>query len=86
MVYNGEVSDNSSIWLLDSGTSNHMTVKKKLFYHLDKSVKHKVRVCDDKEVEVLGKGFVAIHVHGGVKLINRAQFVLSLAHNLLSVR
>lgn len=86
MVYNGEFGDNTSIWLLDIGTSNHMTRKiKELFYHLDKSVKQKVRLGDDKEVDVLGRDSVAVLVHGGVKLSHGIQFVPSLAHNLLGV-
>lgn len=64
MVYNGEVGDNSLIWLLDSGTSNHMTRKKELIYHLAEIMKHKVKLGDDKGVDVLGRGSMLIQVHG----------------------
>lgn len=64
MVYNGEVGDNSLIWLLDSGTSNHMTGRKNLFYQLDEKIYQKVKLGDDKEVEVLGRGSVAVYVNG----------------------
>lgn len=86
MVDKVEVVENRSIWLLDNGTSNHMTGKKELFHQLDKSVRHKVRLSDDKEVDVLGKGSVVIQVNGGMKLIHEVQFVPSLAYNLLSAR
>ncbi|XP_039118662.1 uncharacterized protein LOC120254665 [Dioscorea cayenensis subsp. rotundata] len=86
MVHNGEELHNSSIWLLDSGTSCHMTSRRELFHNLDETLRHKVRLGDDKEVDVLGKGSVAIQVCGGeTKLIHGVQFVPSLAHNLLSV-
>lgn len=70
MVYNVEVGDNSSVWLLDRGTSNHMIGNKVLFSHLDENVQQTVRLGDVKEVEVLGRGSVAVHFHGGVKLIH----------------
>lgn len=88
MVHNEEASEyveNSSIWLLDSGTSNHMIVKRELFYQLDENMRQKVRLGDDKEVDVLSKGSVLMNVHGEMKLIHGVQFVPSLAHNLLSV-
>lgn len=56
-----------------------------MFYYLDEIIKHKVRLGDDKEVDVLGRGSVLIQVHGVRKLIHGVQFVPSLAHNLLSV-
>lgn len=50
----------SSVWIIDSGCSNHMTGEGSLFNELDKSQKHKVRLGDDKEITVKGKGSVAI--------------------------
>lgn len=48
-------------------------------------MKHKVRLGDDKEVDVLGRGSVLTPIHGGMKLIHGIQFVPFLAHNLISV-
>lgn len=49
-------------------------------------MKHKVKLGDDKKVDVLGKGSVAIHVYGdGIKLLHGVQYVPTIEHNLLSV-
>lgn len=63
-----------------------MTGRKILFYSLEESVNHKVKLGDDMEVEVLGKGSVLVKMVGGVqKLIHDIKYVPSLAHNLLSI-
>lgn len=47
---------------------------------------HKVKLGDDMEVEVLGKGSVLVKMVGGVqKLIHDIKYVPSLDHNLLSI-
>lgn len=61
-----------------------MTGRRELFHNLDETLRHKVILGKNKEVDVLGKGSIAINVGGGViKLIYGVQFVLSWAHNLL---
>ncbi|XP_039127068.1 uncharacterized protein LOC120263267 [Dioscorea cayenensis subsp. rotundata] len=60
--------------------------RRSYFTELDESQKLKVRLGDDKEIEVEGRGTVAISFEGGsVKLLHDVQFVPGLAHNLLSV-
>lgn len=64
-----------------------MIGRKKLFQHLGDLVVHKVRLGDNKELEVLGKGSVAVQVQGDQrKLIHGVKYVSNLAHNLLSVQ
>ncbi|KAJ4772132.1 polyprotein [Rhynchospora pubera] len=60
MAYTKEEVDSSSIWFLDSGCSNHMTCHKHLFEDLDTSHKLKVRLGDDKSIQVEGKGTIAV--------------------------
>ncbi|XP_039133748.1 uncharacterized protein LOC120270743 [Dioscorea cayenensis subsp. rotundata] len=55
LVHGGDDRVISSLWLLDSGCSNHMTGDKNLFHSLDESVKHTVKLGNDRDVEVLGK-------------------------------
>lgn len=75
-----------SVWLLDSGCSSHMTGKKELFQKLDETQKHVVKLGDNKEIQVAGKGSIAVTTqHGETKLNHNVQFVPNLAHNLLSV-
>lgn len=85
MVCNGKDGEDPSIWLLDSGTLSYMTGRRDLFYQLDENIKNKVSLCYDKEVDVLGKGSMAIQVNGRPKLIHGVKFVPSLTHNLLKV-
>ncbi|KAL6351339.1 hypothetical protein AAG906_035131 [Vitis piasezkii] len=59
---------------------------KSLFKELDESHKLKVKLGDDKQVQVEGKGTVAVNNgHGNVKLLYNMYFIPSLTQNLLSV-
>ena len=72
-----------SVWLVDNSCSNHMSDVKELFRDLDESQKLKVRLGDDKEIQVARKGTVALNTQdGNVKLLPNMQFVPNLAHNL----
>ncbi|RVW26239.1 Retrovirus-related Pol polyprotein from transposon TNT 1-94 [Vitis vinifera] len=63
-----------------------MTGIKSLFKELDESHKLKVKLGDDKQVQVEGKGTVAVNNgHGNVKLLYNVYFIPSLTQNLLSV-
>lgn len=50
MVHYGTNDVSSSIWLIESGCSNHMSGMRDLFIDLDESHKLKVRLGDNKEV------------------------------------
>ncbi|KAJ0007943.1 hypothetical protein Pint_29117 [Pistacia integerrima] len=63
-----------------------MTGIKSLFTELDESYKLKVRLEDDKQMQVEGKGTVAINNgHGNVKLLYSVYFIPHLSQNLFSV-
>ncbi|GKV09408.1 hypothetical protein SLEP1_g20916 [Rubroshorea leprosula] len=51
---------NSDLWFLDSGCSNHMTGVRGLFRNFNETVKLKVRLGDNKQVQIEGKGTIAI--------------------------
>lgn len=86
MVHDGVEVEDSSNWLLDSGSSNDMTAKRELFHQLDEIMSDNVRLGDDKEVDALGKGLIAINVHRGeVILLHGVQYVPNFPYNLLSV-
>ncbi|KAL3500670.1 hypothetical protein ACH5RR_039763 [Cinchona calisaya] len=61
MAYQDNIIALSDIWFLDSGYSNHITGIKSLFKELDESHKLKLRVGDGKQMQVEGKGTVAIN-------------------------
>ncbi|XP_049399988.1 uncharacterized protein LOC125864099 [Solanum stenotomum] len=64
------------VWFIDSECSNHMSSSKSLFRDLDESQKSEVRLGDDKQVHVEGKGTIEIKtVQGNVKLLYDVQYV-----------
>lgn len=74
------------MWFLDSGCSNHMTGMKKHFQNIDESVKLQVKLGNNKEIQIEGKGTVAIKTESGTeKLIHDVYYIPGLAYNLLSV-
>ncbi|KAG6382598.1 hypothetical protein SASPL_157729 [Salvia splendens] len=77
---------NERMWFVDSGCSNQMTGSRSLFKDLDEKQKGEVRLGDDKQVSIEGRGTLAIKtVQGDVKLIHDVQYVPTLAHSLISV-
>ncbi|PKA55296.1 Retrovirus-related Pol polyprotein from transposon TNT 1-94 [Apostasia shenzhenica] len=75
----------NDVWFLDSGCSNHMSSVRSMFQDLDESQKLQVRLGDDKQVEVEGKGTLIKTAQGNTKHLDNVFFVPKLAHNLLSV-
>ena len=74
------------LWFLDSTCSNHMTGTKKWFIHLDETYQHKVRLGNDHNLEVKGKGSIRITVGNITRVITEVYYVPSLISNLVSVR
>lgn len=86
MAYVDQPKAKGDIWFVDNGCSNHMTRKKFIFTDLNESHKKLVRLGDDKEMIVEGKGTVEISIAPGKsKHLYNVQLVNNLAHNLLSV-
>lgn len=76
----------TSVCLVDSGCSNHMSGAKEMFKDLDKSQKITIRLGDNNEMMVHGKGTLSLITSGGkTKLLHDMQYVPGLVHNLLSV-
>lgn len=74
------------IWYVDNGCSHHITRDKSKFKDFDETVKSHVRLGDDKQLQIKGKGTTAIFVGDKQKFIKNIHYAPSLAHNLLSVR
>lgn len=54
-----------TVWLIDSGCSNHMTRDKSLFSSLDELMSITVRLGDDKQIKVCGEGIVVVNTSAG---------------------
>lgn len=55
----------NSIWIIDSGFSNHMTSAKDLFKTFNESWMLSVRLGNYKEILVLDQGIVTIRAEDG---------------------
>lgn len=78
--------ESSSVWLIDSGCSRHMTCEKQFFCQLDNSKTESVHLGHDKEMRVEGIGTVNVASRdGSMKQPYGVQYVLGLAYNLLNV-
>ena len=77
MIHSPITNVSSDVWFVDNSCLNHMFGKKSLFEDLDETHKSSVRLRDDRQVKVEGKGTVAIKtIQGNVKLLHDVQFVL----------
>uniref|UniRef100_A0A803MD58 Retrovirus-related Pol polyprotein from transposon TNT 1-94-like beta-barrel domain-containing protein n=1 Tax=Chenopodium quinoa TaxID=63459 RepID=A0A803MD58_CHEQI len=71
MAHSHISSSNHDVWFLDSGCSNQMSGARSLFKELDESKTGDVRLGDNKQMQVAGRGVIAIKtVQGDVKLLN----------------
>nr|GEU40886.1 retrovirus-related Pol polyprotein from transposon TNT 1-94 [Tanacetum cinerariifolium] len=77
--------EKNEIWYLDSGCSNHMTGDRSKFKDLDESIKSQVRLGDNKQLQIEGKGITEVSTGNQKRCIRDVHFAPSLAHNLLSV-
>ena len=82
-----QVNDISNdIWFLDSGCSNYILGIRSMFRDIDETHKLKVRLGDNKQIQVEGKGTIEVKTNQGkVKYVDNVLFVPTLSQNLLSV-
>lgn len=86
MVHTKGEIDASSIWFLDGRCSNYMIGYKHLFEELDETHKLKVKLGDDKLIQVEGKGTIAVCTNqNGMKYLYNIYFIPELSRNLLSI-
>lgn len=71
MAYCSDHTRDNTVWLVDTGCSNYMTCKMRLFIQLDESHRHKVRLGNDQEHSIDGLVIVALKdSDGGVQLLH----------------
>ncbi|GKD00645.1 retrovirus-related pol polyprotein from transposon TNT 1-94, partial [Tanacetum coccineum] len=73
------------LWFLDSGCSNHMCGNRDMFVELDSMFKERVKLGNNSNLTVQGKGTVRLEINGVVLVITGVFFVPDLVNNLLSV-
>jgi len=76
---------NKTDWFLDSRCSNHMSGNKDWFSELDETYRHKVKLGNDAQIVVMGRGSVQIILHGITHVFSHVFYVPELKNNLLSI-
>ena len=69
LSYDKDENGTKDIWYLDSGCSNHMSGNKKLFSTMDGIFKSKIKLGDDKALEVVAKRAMEVHTKKGIKSV-----------------
>jgi len=72
-------------WFLDSRCSNHMSGDKKWFMVLDQTFRQRVKLGNNSELAVMGKGNVRLKVDGRMVIITEVFYILDLKNNLLCI-
>lgn len=79
-------ADNSRVWYLDNGASNHMTGVKDYFKSIDESITGKVRFGDDSRVDIKGKGSILfVSQNGDQKILADVYYIPDLKSNIISL-
>ena len=86
LAHNGESQESEHTWYLDTGASNHMCGRKKLFEKLDETVRGKVSFGDNSQIPVMGKGDIQFRARDGSnQVISNVYFVPKMTSNILSL-
>ncbi|TXG53855.1 hypothetical protein EZV62_019111 [Acer yangbiense] len=87
MAYVEDVKEvnKEELWFLDSGCSNHMCGKKELFSVFDGGFRESVKLGNNSNMAVMGKGNVQLQVNGIMQVITGVFYVPDLKNNLLSI-
>lgn len=72
-------------WFIDSGCSNHMSGSEEIFSELNKNFSYSVKLGNDSELQVVGKGTMKILFDGIYFTIMNVYFIPELKSNLLSL-
>jgi hypothetical protein len=75
----------NKIWYLDSGCSNHMRGIKEWFFDLDTNFRETVRLGDNSQMKVVGKGNVKLQLNGMTQVVTGIYYIPELKNNLLSI-
>lgn len=86
-VVQGDVKkENSRVWYLDNGASNHMTGQCSKFKSLDETVKGQVRFGDGSTVCIEGKRIVSLRCRTGEeRVLKEVYYIPTLCNNIISL-
>lgn len=85
MTFMNNKDQDSDMWYLDSGCSNHLTDYKDKSRFLDESHRSQVKLVDNKKVSTEGRGEVAAFRGGRERIIKAVDYAHGLTHNVISI-
>jgi hypothetical protein len=81
-----EVRRDTSVWIVDTGATNHMTGSCMAFINLDTRVRGTIQFGDDSAAEIEGRGKVEfVCKNGELRRFNGVYFIPKLTMNIMSV-
>jgi hypothetical protein len=81
-----EAHRDTSVWIVDTGATNHMTGSRTAFIDLDTRVRGTVQFGDDSVVEIEGRGMVEfVYKNGELRRFDGVYFIPKLTTNIVSV-
>src|SRR5579871_4516059 len=80
-----DTTKSSTIWYIDSGTSEHLLPDRKLFHDLEEIHGRRIRVGNDDIVTAQYKGRVTINIGSIQKTLSNVLYAPGIAKNLLAV-
>lgn len=82
----GDKHDESNLWYLDNGASNHMTAEKSKFIELKEEVKGQVKFGDGSTVSIQGKGIICFKCkNGDERKLQEVYYIPNLSNNIISL-
>lgn len=86
LTKDGGKKNDSNLWYLDNGASNHMKGDHLKFNELDEKITGQVKFRDGSVVDIKGKGTVVFKCKNGEDLVfSEVYFILSLCSNIISL-
>ena len=82
----GNSQNQSCIWYLDTGASNHMTGDKSKFATLNNTIQGFVKFGNDSKVRIEGKGSIVFRCKNGEqRKMNEVYYIPDLCNNIISL-
>lgn len=86
IINSKEKGQESNLWYMDNGASNHMSGYKEKFNVLDESIMGKVKFGDGSTVEIKGRGSIILKCKDGQEqTLHEVYFIPSLCTNIISI-
>lgn len=78
--------EESNVWYLDNGASNHMTGQRSKFSSLDEKIQGQVKFGDGSLVKIKGRGSIVLQCKNGEeRTLSEVYYIPELCNNIISL-